>query len=1127
MASAIARPSIAKGSRAETIALLALCALFVLPVADALPQARIIVSSESVSLTLAGGNFTSPTPLPSSWPLGTSVTLIGQVVDGDHVPLWQGGAQSNAAVDAPGTILRYRLDGGLWHQSRTLHAAAPRPAGAFLLPIDVPQQLGPSATLQVEFPGVRIGTAGALVQLYGAASSSLLLPVSAPVTIAVSPPPMLLAGTTTVLHGTVTTTAGAAIDSGVTATRDGIPLARPTGAGVAIDAMRLDAGGQVLLSEEFEGAALPPGWSISGSGTPWSVGSMATGSPPCPNGGCASVGAGAYDYATQGWLTSPLLDLSGALQGQLDFQLLADVGADDLLEVQWSNDDGATWPLSSVLPHQSHWMTLAVAIPDATPTQQFGTVAFLGEPQVRLRVHLLVRTLPYPVHDGAFAIPVSISPNSTAGMTTVRISHPSMEGLGAADLVLSPRVVVTPQLDLELPTAALRGGAVPLEVAVLDGTAAPVLGGPPLVISWKTAPTNPYVTVGTFPTPDGELRTVLYLSATHPLGITVIRVARAADEHGLSAVAETILRVRAAAAVEVRLDPPSPQAGEPVTILGSVWSAPPSGGSREPLVDRAVTLWIDGVQEAVATSDSSGQVRFALPATPAGLQQVRISLDPTPDYEGAQARLDLSGWVEPTLQVRTTVDATGQTLWVEGTLLAAGHPLTGQPLRIALPASTTSELSLDERGGFSGSLPLREGWRGSVIPLEVSFAGAAGVRPLGRTIEIGVPAHVQLAIEPMQGPFHRGAVVTLHGSATIPDLELSDVVTDHVRLEVVAAGIVVDVPIVSGRFSVALLIPLNATGFVPVTVALASHALLAAEPTGLDLLVVIPTRLSWSVSPSAAAPGAAAFGVVLLSDDRGVPLPGQTVRLVRAGAQQRDLLASGRTDDHGALRLDQPLAVPVGSSQVEAVFDGDGSYLGSEASTPMLVGPAAAQAGPPPLRPVTVAGLSLSASALVALVLAEPTKYLLAKMLLVPVFTRVKGESTLDHFVRGQIYGLVRLHPGVHYNLIKRNLRLTNGQLAHHLQTLEREGFIIAEWHGPFKRFFPNAVTYEYPLFLSALQKSIVSLLRDEPGLSQKALAQRLGSSTSTINDNIRALVEQDLVRLERSGKHSRCFVTD
>jgi len=98
---------------------------------------------------------------------------------------------------------------------------------------------------------------------------------------------------------------------------------------------------------------------------------------------------------------------------------------------------------------------------------------------------------------------------------------------------------------------------------------------------------------------------------------------------------------------------------------------------------------------------------------------------------------------------------------------------------------------------------------------------------------------------------------------------------------------------------------------------------------------------------------------------------------------------------------------------------------------------------------VMVIGVTVAAILLIAAVavMSENAKYGLL-LLIVPLYSKIKREKVLDHFIRGQIFGYIMANPGEHYNSIKQALDMTNGSLAHHLRTLERERFVKSKRFG-------------------------------------------------------------------------------
>ena len=169
-------------------------------------------------------------------------------------------------------------------------------------------------------------------------------------------------------------------------------------------------------------------------------------------------------------------------------------------------------------------------------------------------------------------------------------------------------------------------------------------------------------------------------------------------------------------------------------------------------------------------------------------------------------------------------------------------------------------------------------------------------------------------------------------------------------------------------------------------------------------------------------------------------------------------------------------------------------------------------------------GLGLLAAAFVGGFLnTEVGKFGLFKFLLIPLYVKLKRKDILDHFLRGQIYGYIKVHPGEHYTAIKRNLQLNNGTLTYHLDVLEREGLIISKPKGSRKIFYP--VGMKIPdNGLHAIQEDILERVNESPGMSISDLARLMGTSRQLANYHVKKLVEDGKIDIERKGVRARCF---
>jgi len=206
------------------------------------------------------------------------------------------------------------------------------------------------------------------------------------------------------------------------------------------------------------------------------------------------------------------------------------------------------------------------------------------------------------------------------------------------------------------------------------------------------------------------------------------------------------------------------------------------------------------------------------------------------------------------------------------------------------------------------------------------------------------------------------------------------------------------------------------------------------------------------------------------------------------------------------------------------VVDSRGGAAEQAFSVEVLLGPAP----PPTTAIVAVTTLGAIGALGAAAIASENVKYGLL-MIFIPLYSKIKREQVLDHFVRGQIYGYVLANPGEHYNAIKLALNLTNGSLAHHLKTLEREQFLKSKRFGLYRRFYPMHMKIPEDGFFTPneIQKTLIDLIRSTPAITQKEIAERLGLTPPTVNYHVGILSEHRAIRVERAGRKTHCFVID
>lgn len=156
-------------------------------------------------------------------------------------------------------------------------------------------------------------------------------------------------------------------------------------------------------------------------------------------------------------------------------------------------------------------------------------------------------------------------------------------------------------------------------------------------------------------------------------------------------------------------------------------------------------------------------------------------------------------------------------------------------------------------------------------------------------------------------------------------------------------------------------------------------------------------------------------------------------------------------------------------------------------------------------------GLGLTAGAAVA----AGILVLLAKLLLVPLFTRLRRDRLLDNPVRARLYERIRADPGIHRADLVDFLGVGEGGTRHHLKQLVSHRLVVELPVDGFVRYFaagevPPQVAREVALLKAGSLRRVHDLDVAEPGLSLREAARRLGISAPS--------VYKARARLRRSG---------
>ncbi|MCI0497034.1 MAG: winged helix-turn-helix transcriptional regulator [Thermoplasmata archaeon] len=144
--------------------------------------------------------------------------------------------------------------------------------------------------------------------------------------------------------------------------------------------------------------------------------------------------------------------------------------------------------------------------------------------------------------------------------------------------------------------------------------------------------------------------------------------------------------------------------------------------------------------------------------------------------------------------------------------------------------------------------------------------------------------------------------------------------------------------------------------------------------------------------------------------------------------------------------------------------------------------------------------------------------------LFIPLYTRMRRDDVLDHFLRGRIFEYIKVNPGVNFSEILRYFDLNNGTLTYHLNVLEREKYVKSIRDGVYRRYY-LAGTHVEEEHLSDVKHRILQVIHDFPGISQSNIAKLIGASRRLVNYHIKALESQEVIEITREGRNSHIYL--
>lgn len=145
---------------------------------------------------------------------------------------------------------------------------------------------------------------------------------------------------------------------------------------------------------------------------------------------------------------------------------------------------------------------------------------------------------------------------------------------------------------------------------------------------------------------------------------------------------------------------------------------------------------------------------------------------------------------------------------------------------------------------------------------------------------------------------------------------------------------------------------------------------------------------------------------------------------------------------------------------------------------------------------------------------------------------RLTMEEVLENENRNMIIDLILERPGVHFNEILREIQLSAGNLAWHLDILETFKIVRKQRVGQYLLYYPYYEHNPISKLDAKLQKSrttleILQIVNDHPGIYQNQLAHRMSLDHKTIKYHLDKLLEAEVVWFEKKGRRKLYFPSD
>jgi len=141
-----------------------------------------------------------------------------------------------------------------------------------------------------------------------------------------------------------------------------------------------------------------------------------------------------------------------------------------------------------------------------------------------------------------------------------------------------------------------------------------------------------------------------------------------------------------------------------------------------------------------------------------------------------------------------------------------------------------------------------------------------------------------------------------------------------------------------------------------------------------------------------------------------------------------------------------------------------------------------------------------------------------------PLFSRVKKENTLDHFLRGQIVQLVRQNPGITVSQILSHTDVNRSTLLYHLSILQRYNYVSSKVKSGYRRFYSTGTHMgEDAQFSTPTADKIWKIIQSNPGIGVNEIAEIADTTRQALHLQLSRLQLDNRIYWQQEGR-IRCW---